>query len=180
MTKRDFFRTIIKLFGLFQLLIVVFQGIPQFFRTTRYSFEATPFLFAIVIMGITGAIFVFLIYKVDTVIDWLKLDQGFNDEFIQFGNFNSVQLIKLAIIFISGLLILTNIPTFLFESFEGFTSNIGEGGLDEVIGLFSGYAFDYFSWATSGLNILIGYLMLTNYQFLAFWLDTKTTLKEQK
>jgi hypothetical protein len=179
MTKRDFFRVIIKLFGLFQLLIVVFQGIPQFFRTTRFSLEATPFLFAIVIMGITGGLFVLLIYKVDTVLDWLKLDKGFDDEFIQFGNFNSVQLIKLAIIFISGLLILTNIPTFLFESFEGFTSNVSEGGLDEALGLFSGYAFDYLSWATSGINIFIGYLMLTNYQLVAFWLDSKTTIKEQ-
>lgn len=178
MTKRDFFRVIIKLFGLFQLLIIIFQGIPNFFQIASIDASIPTVFYASIILIVTVSIFVFLIYKVDTVLDWLKLDQEFDDEFIQFENFNSAQIIKLAVILISGWLILTNVPDFLFQSYQGFKVNTSGDVVEETFNYFSGYIVDYFNWVVSGMNILIGYFMLTNYKKLATWLDRTTTAKQ--
>jgi len=55
----------------------------------------------------------FLIYKPDKIIDWLKLDKGFDDDRIDFQNFNNTNILKLAVIVIGGIMLIKNIPAFL-------------------------------------------------------------------
>jgi hypothetical protein len=176
MTKRDFFRVIIKLFGLFQLLIVIFQGVPQFLQLTAYSLEASSFFFGSLLFGLTIGIFVLLIYKVDTIIDWLKLDTGFDEDRIQFENFNSLQIIKLGLILISGVMILNHFPNLLSQSYLAF-KNSASTGLISALGTSQYAILDYYSWAISGLNVVLGYLLIANYKTVAIWLDNKTTIK---
>lgn len=176
MTKRDFFRTIIKLFGLYQLLIVVFQGVPRFLEIVYFD-VTIPFIFyASIILGITISLFVILLFKVDTIINWLRLEQGFDEERIQFSKFKPVQIINLAIILISGTMILNYIPEFLIQSYQAFKTNAGGNGINQMLGNFSNTTVDYFSWSVSGINVIVGYFMLTNYPKLAKWLDSKTTI----
>ena len=176
MTKRDFFRIIIKLFGLFQLLIVIFQGVPQFLQLTAYSIDVSSFFFGSIIFGLTIGIFVLLIYKADKIIDWLKLDSGFDEDRIQFENFNSLQIIKLGVILISGFMLLNHFPNLLSQSYLAF-KNSASTGLISALGASQYPILDYYAWAISGLNVVFGYLLLANYKFVAIWLDNKTTLK---
>ena len=166
MTKRDFFRIIIKLFGLYQLLIVLFQGIPQFLQLTYFDVDIPSLFFGSIILGLTLGIFVLLINKADKVIDWLKLDTGFDEDRIQFENFNSTQIIKLAVIFISGFMVLNHFPELLYQTFLAFKTNASTN----LVGMFSTNQFpvlDYFTWVVSGLNVVFGYLILTNYNLVA-------------
>jgi len=178
MTKRDFFRVIIKLFGLYQLLLVIFQGIPTFLNVAHFDSSIPTILYATIIFGIAIGTFILLIFKVDSVINWLRLDTGFDEEYIQFGNFNPIQIIKLAIIFISGTMILNNIPTFIYQSYEAFRVNV-DRGMDSMFDVISGSQVNYLSWVVAGLNIIIGYLLLTNYKSVASWFDNKTTIEKQ-
>lgn len=57
MTKRDFFRTIIKLFGLYALILTVFTFIPQHISYVAFEFD---FIVLFWIIGVT--VFIVLIY----------------------------------------------------------------------------------------------------------------------
>jgi hypothetical protein len=115
-------------------------------------------------------LFIFLIYYPDKVINWLKLDRGFDDDSIDFKNFNNANILKLAVIVIGGILIIKNIPAFLSHTLFAFKSSMGNGAENNIIK----YDLrDYFYWATSFLNILLGYLMLANYQYISRILKEK-------
>ena len=110
-------------------------------------------------------LFLFLIFKSDLIIKWLKLDRGFDDDRIDFQNFNVPSIIKLAVIVIGGILIINNIPAFLNHCFFAFKYSIGNNQMDSTVKYSS--SFDYFNLGVSFLNIVIGYFMITNYNFIS-------------
>jgi hypothetical protein len=110
-----------------------------------------------------GLLFTFLIYKPDKIIGWLKLDKGFDDDRIDFQNFNNSNILKLAVIVIGGIVLIQNIPAFLSHTLFAVKSSLGNE-LD--INVFRFALKDYIRWAISFINIIIGYLMLTNYNYI--------------
>lgn len=170
MTKRDFFKIIIKLFALYFLLLVVFSFIPSNLRYIIFEFEP---LIIISIVGSTiimSLLFIFLLKKSDAVIDLLKLDKGFDTDHMELGNFNGFQIAKLALIFIGGLLFLDYVPEFLRYSFLAFKSEVSVDGADFLGGYRYEDQMDYFQWAVSGMNLILSYLILTNYSRIAKWM----------
>ncbi|MDC6363646.1 MULTISPECIES: hypothetical protein [Flavobacteriaceae] len=162
MTKRDFFRIVIRLFALYLLLLVIFNFIPSNISYLTFEFSMWPIL---IIFGSTVLmilLFLFLLRKSDNVIEVLKLDKGFDDDRIEFGNLGSLEIVKIALIFIGGFMILDHLPEFLHYCYLGFKKEISATGLSpfEAPGLSD--FLDYFRWFVSGINILIGYLMLSN------------------
>ena len=114
MTKKDFFRVLIKIFGLFSLIETVFYAIP-----TILSYAAMPddYGMGYDVLGILAigfimliGFFLILIFNADAIIKALRLDRGFDDDVIQFERFNSYNVVKLALIIIAGLMIVNNLP----------------------------------------------------------------------
>ncbi|MEK6153978.1 hypothetical protein WIW50_11985 [Flavobacteriaceae bacterium 3-367] len=167
MTKRDFFRIIIRLFALYLLLLLVFDYLPLNISYFTYELSFWPFL----ILG-GSAIFMLLMFllllkKTDLIIDVLKLDKSFDDDRIDFGNLGSLEIVKIALLFISGFLILDHLPEFLHYCYLGFKQEISATGLSpfEAPGLAE--FWDYFRWFISGVNLIVGYLILANLGRLA-------------
>ena len=163
MSKRDFFILVIRLFGLYLFVATLFSTLPG-----MLSFGAQfgdPATIALVVLSVVVSIFFFwlLIYKGHVVADFLKLGNGFDDDHIDLGSLSSHQLTGVAILVIGGILIVENLPRFLSEVISSFQSLqfafIGEG---------NGYG-----WIMPALNLLIGYLLLTNYQAVAVWMLRK-------
>jgi hypothetical protein len=173
MTKRDFFRIIIKLFGLYALILTVFTYIPRNISYVTFQFEP------IVLLWIFGAsvliilIYVLLIRKTDLIINLLKLDKGFDDDRIEFGNFNSQKIIQLALILIGGFMIIDYLPDFLQYTYLAFKKEVSPNGLNFMEDSSFGKITDYFNWAISGLNLIGGYVLLTNYARITKWLNKK-------
>jgi hypothetical protein len=157
MTKRDFFRLIIKLFGLYSGVLTVFTVIPNNINNVLFQFDVTILLFIIGTTLIILLLFLFLIFKADYIIDRLKLDKGFDDEIIQFGNMNNESIVKLAVFLIGGFLIIDYLPNFLNYTFQAFRSKIQNSE-------YSNLPINYFNWTVSGINIILGYLLITNYK----------------
>lgn len=111
-------------------------------------------------------LFMFLVYKPDKIIAWLKLDKGFDNDKIEFQNFNSENILKLAVIVIGEILLLKNIPTFLSHTFFAFKSSVQTDFESNRI-IKYGELKDYIYWLTSFINIVIGYLILTNYNYIS-------------
>ncbi len=178
MTKRDFFRIIIRLFALYLLLLTIFNFIPTNVSYLSYELAIWPVLIILGSAVLMILLFVFLLRKSDSVIDVLKLDKGFDDERIEFGNLGSLEIVKIALIFIGGFMILDHLPEFLHYCYLGFKKEISATGLSpfEAPGLAE--FWDYFRWFISGVNLLVGYLVLSNLGRLArFLINLKTKQK---
>ncbi len=177
MTKRDFFRIVIKLFGLYSSTLAIFSLLPTHIGYAINQFDLTSVILAIASLFFIVLLLVALIFGADKIIDILKLDKGFDEEQINLGNLKEISILKLAIIVISGLLIIDNFPLFLNHCYLAFKDQVSNEGLTGMLDSFIYEKVDYFQFAVSAISILIGYLMITNYTNVAKWLsktDDKT------
>ena len=170
MTQTDFFRLIIKLFGLYSLILVVFGLIPQNFAYFNLESGLLAVGWGLLIVLIPVTIFIFLLFRTDLIIRVLRLDQGFDEDRIELGNFNSRKLAQFAILLLGGYLMVCNIPDFLVYTFLAFKKEIAPGNQGLLEGLNWVGSVDYHWWAVSGFNVVLGYLFVTNYAKLAGWL----------
>jgi hypothetical protein len=95
MTKKDLFRLIIKMFGLYSVISIVFSVLPSNACLVISQMDFVGIIWVVFSLSVIILLFAFLIYKPDTIIRWLKLDEGFDEDKIEFQNFN---IIKLAVI----------------------------------------------------------------------------------
>ncbi|WP_191859492.1 hypothetical protein [Hanstruepera ponticola] len=173
MTKRDFFRIIIKLFGLYSLILTVFTYIPTNISYVIFQFEPVVLLWIFGAVALTVLVYIILIRKTDLIIDFLKLDKGFDEERIEFENFNSQKIIQLALLLIGGLLIINYLPEFLQYTYLAFKKEVSPNGLNQLEEFSFGKITDYFNWVISGINLIVGYILLTNYYQITKWLNRK-------
>ena len=125
-------------------------------------------------VAIVILVFIFLVYKPDLIIRWLKLDKGFDEDRIEFQNFSIDGILKLGLIIIGGLLTIYNIPNFLSQAFFVFELKIMHDNDVLTLGQQS-----YYRWGINFVNLLIGYLMLTNYPAISRFLLKNTQKKEE-
>lgn len=169
MTKRDFFILVIKLFGLMSIVTSLFSIIPSNISLSLMEIDAFSLIWiAITIVTVIG-LFVLLVFNADKVVRLLRLDKGFDNEKIELGNLNSAEIVKIGTFIIGGLLILDNIPGFLSHTLFAFKGSVIGQVYDSK---------DNFNWVISGINIFIGYLLLTNFSFVAKILKMKNKVNE--
>lgn len=167
MTKRDFFRLIIKLFGLYSMILTLFTFLPSNISNVLIYKEEIWFVF--IILGsilLAIALFLILLFKTDFIIDKLGLDKGFDDDKIILGEFKNEQIFKFAIILIGGFLILDYFPNVLFEMINIFKTKSSSNSI-------YGYEVDYFNFIVGIINIMIGLIFITNYKHISSFLDKK-------
>ncbi|MCF1422304.1 hypothetical protein [Mangrovimonas futianensis] len=179
MTKRDFFRIIIKIFALYSLILTIFNWIPSNIIYTVFDFEALPILGLLGFTLLALLIYYLLIKKTDFIIDFIKLDKGFDDQTMELGNLKPDHILKLGIILVGGLFVISNLSDFLQYAFLAFKGSIQKGGaFNEVFNERFGTSQDNFNWIFSGINLIIGYLLLTNYSTVIKWLNRNQTNKK--
>jgi hypothetical protein len=165
MTKKDFFVLTIKLFGLFSLVTSIFSVIPSNISFALMDIDILSIIWIMIAATAIGGLFVLLVFKADKVVQALRLDKGFDDNRIELGNLKSIDVIKIGTFIIGGLLLLNNIPGFLSHTLFAFKGkNVGIEYKME----------DKFNWAVSAINLIIGYLLLTNYGFVADKIKNKS------
>jgi hypothetical protein len=130
------------------------MGVPDLFSV----------IWIIIVITIIIGLFVLLVFKAEKIVGLLKLDKGFDDDRIELGNLTSASVIKIGSFVVGGLMILHNIPAFLGHALWAFKGEIRGIPYDRK---------DYFNWMVSGLNVLIGFLLVTNYGFVAKLLRSK-------
>jgi len=164
MTKKDLFRLIIKIFGLYSIITTVFSTLPGNILLVINEIDMIGIIWIIGTSIVVLLLFMLLIYKPDKIITWLKLDSGFDNDRTEFQSFNTDSILKLAIIVIGGILLIKNVPAFLSHTLFAFKSSIQIGF--DTNGTLKYPGFNHY-WLTSFLNIFIGYLLLTNYNFIS-------------
>ena len=171
MTKTDLFRAIIKTFGIYCFIEALFRLIPNIsFSGGFYSFSL---MVSLVYLLITGVIAFLLLFGTDRIIKLFRLDKGFDTNNIDSSNLNEEGLLKLGLILIGLLMVADNIAQFLNNCYLLFKKQISANGLDEIDGLMLDQQLDYNWWVISGLNVLIGFIILTNYKRISSLFVTK-------
>ncbi len=172
MSHKDFFRLIVKLFGLYSLIICLFTVIPAtlpqligFFTFSSGEFWSAAALFwSALLLTISVLVFVLLLFKVDFIIDKLRLDKGFDGEKIIFGDLTSINILKLACIVIGGLLIIDNIPTLLNQGLYLFKESLQHNDNDPK---------EFWYFGVSAVKIIIGFVLIRNYEAVGKFLRVK-------
>ena len=175
MTKRDFFRIIIKLFGLYFLILTLFYWIPSNYVYTIYGFELLPLIGLLVMNALVILLYYAIIKYADNIINITKIDQGFDDEFIIFGDLKTRQILTLGIILLGGYLLITNLSDFMQYTFLAFKDKVSNKGGDFILTEQFGSTDDYFNWSYSTISVVLGYLLITNHNRISNWLDKKST-----
>lgn len=146
------------------MLLAVFTVIPQNISNLLFQFDIMMLLIILATTMISVGLFLVLLFKSDFIIDKLNLDKGFDDENIILGNLNNESIFKFALIIIGGFLIIDYTPNLLFEIINAFK-------LKATFSSIEGSSVNYFQISISAINILIGYLLITNYKSISAFLD---------
>jgi hypothetical protein len=109
---------------------------------------------------VVAGLFWLLIFRADKVVAFLRLESGLSNERIELGNLKTDDIIKIGTFVIGGLLIIDNIPQFLSSAYWVVRGN-------------NPNASDRYDLAVSGLSILLGYLLVTNYAFVSRIINVK-------
>lgn len=165
MTKRDFFRLILKVFGLYSLVLSLFSFIPQNISNFYFMKDEVLILLAIIAsFFLLIALFIILLYKTDFIIDKLKLTKSFDEDHIIIGNLTTESLYKFSIILIGGFMITSSFPNLLMDLINEFKLRISNHPI-------SNHNSDNFWIGVKFLNLLIGYILVTNCKSIAKFLN---------
>ena len=156
MTKKDFFRVLIKLLGLYWLL-KIFNSLLTLFNYLFYQSSLAGAVGVVIVIIVSYLIIKFLILKPDVIIQLLNLDKGFDDERMDFKNFNIIGIIQLAIIFTGGYLFIINLPSFIKYTITAFQDAVSSDIGREINNNYKMF------WLVSTLKIGVGYLLIANY-----------------
>jgi hypothetical protein len=149
MTNKDFFRLMIKLFGLYQFLLLIFTFLPSNLQLLFNDFFSIGSIISIILI----TLFILAVYYVfvknpDLIINFFKLDRGFDKNEITVSNLNSDTILQIGMVLIGGFLIVDNLGYFIssfityfkisymkenFESLKNFEALI-LGGVNLISG----------------------------------------------
>jgi len=164
---------IIKLFGLYALIQMVMYYIPVNFNMFLYGFDVNTAAILVATSLVLFGIFIGIVKKVDNIIDFLNLDNGFDEDRIDFGSFSESKIISTVLIIIGGFLIVDYFPSFLHNLFSAFRKTANTTGIDDMLS-YNMMSVDYFGWFISVINIILGYLLVTKHKFVTNWLMAKS------
>ncbi len=167
MTKTDLFKIILKLFGLYSVIGIIIQ-IPVIIYTLEFNDEFTWMLLLSPLIGIY--IIYILLFSPMMIINLFKLNQGFENQEVAHNSFEGKTIIKIALIAVSIYLIIENLGVFITQLLFSFKENISSS-LESLISLVNPYAVNYTLMFSSGINLAVGFLILTNYIRLSNWIE---------
>jgi hypothetical protein len=163
MTKKDFFRVVIKLLGTYSIFTTLFSGFLINLSAALFDFNSSALFWTCISLSIIILLCIILINKVDSIINLLNLDKGFDDERIDFNKFDFEKLIKVSCILIGGYLFVSNLSPFIAQVLIIFKSN----NIGTPLHNNEKFLFIYIS------NLIIGYLLFTNYDVATNFLKNK-------
>ncbi len=139
----------IKLFGLYQFLLLIFTFLPSNLQLLFNDFFSIGSIISIILI----TLFILAVYYVfvknpDLIINFFKLDRGFDKNEITVSNLNSDTILQIGMVLIGGFLIVDNLGYFIssfityfkisymkenFESLKNFEALI-LGGVNLISG----------------------------------------------
>jgi hypothetical protein len=170
MTPRDFFAIVIKIVGLY-LVILSFVSIPQVVMTLSYTYkygvgrasagEILEICF-LVLLGISFYIwFLYLcLFRTDWIINKLRLDLGFDEERLEI-NIHHSTVLKIVVIATGAIIIMDNLPLFCKQLYSFIPNDESHTILSENPS--KGWTVYYFVKFVIGFSLISANRPIVNY-----------------
>lgn len=153
MTNRDFFRLMIKLFGLYQFLLVVFTFLPTNLQLLFNNFFSISSFVSIALLTffILGVYYLF-IKNPDVIINFFKLDKGFDQYKITVANLNSDTILQIGVVLIGGFLIVDNVGFFISSFITYFKLSFMKESFESLQ--------NFQNLVLHGINLILGFCLI--------------------
>ena len=173
MTKRDLIRLLLKLMGILVLLnsLPLFIGQILMFRELG-SWEMI--LYMALVLTLTFAFSSWLIFYPDSIINFFKLDKGFDDDQIKLDQLKSEKLINFVVLIIGGMFILHSLAPFLVEIGQKIYGSLSEG--QSIFPVFE--ESDNTRLYTNIIELCLGAFLITNYSAITRFIAKKNKDKQ--
>ena len=153
MTNKDFFRLMIKLFGLYQFLLLIFTSLPRNLQLLFNDFFSISSIITLILITLfILAVYYVFVKKPDLIIDFFKLDKGFDNNEIAVCNLNSDTILQIGMVLIGGFLIVDNFSYFISSFITYFKISYMSENL-ESLKIFE-------SLILGGANLIIGFCLI--------------------
>lgn len=153
MTNKDFFRLMIKLFGLYQFLLLIFTSLPSNLQLLFNDFFSISSIITLILITLfILAVYYVFVKKPDLIIDFFKLDKGFDNNEITVSNLNSDTILQIGMVLIGGFLIVDNFSYFISSFITYFKISYMSENL-ESLKIFE-------SLILGGANLIIGFCLI--------------------
>ena len=158
MTKKDLFILLLKIFGLSSILAALSSGLLASLSTAMMYGDFLSIVIIILASLLVIALFVLLVFYAPKIVSLLRLEKGFEEDRIELGQLESSHILKLGTFIIGGLSFINYFPDFISRSIHLFKLSQMRLEYTEI---------DYLGWMISGISLLVGYLLMTNYSRIA-------------
>ncbi|MDL2214810.1 hypothetical protein LJC00_01310 [Dysgonomonas sp. OttesenSCG-928-M03] len=174
MTKKDLFRIIIKLFGLYAVISFITNNLSQLFMLSHFT-EDDKIIYIWIVLAIVifGAFAYLLIFYPDIIVRLFKLDKGLDDNEIKAETPDMERIITLAIIIVGGIFIAYSFSPLLVSIGNLITDVVNTRGLAEA-----GHNIEKERLYINIFNLIIGYLLITNHRKVTRFLLSVNKKKE--
>ena len=163
MTKRDLFRILIKLTGIYACIVIIINLVKNLSFIGSLGIDSYKLLLGILLFSIVGlTVMIYIIIKPNTIINLLKLDKGYDDNKLDV-HINFTTMVSLILILSACYLFVDNIGllinNIIFNIYESQTMMYNTNLTGKI-----------FYPAT---NIIISTLLLLYYHPIAKYIVTK-------
>ena len=171
MTKKDLFKIILKLYGLYSVIGIVIQ-LPNIIYYLSLDMS-NDIGWIMMTMPAVGLIVVYLLlFKPGAIIRLFKLDDGFDNNETSIKGIGGKEITKIGLIVIAVYLIASNLVSFISQVVLSFKESISRNDFGQPID-FNPYPLNYQVMINSGLCLLVGFLLLTNHTRISHWVEKK-------
>lgn len=166
MLIKDFFQLILKLFGLYFIVAVIFTVIPALLMSVQ-QVEFFTLLGVVLMIILLAAVFLLLIFKADVVIRILRLEKGFESPVLPLDNIDTYSVLKIGCVLVGGFLFVDNLAPMVSNGYQLLKGSLDRHFEETLFGRPNTQQ----DFALNSLNLLIGYLLVTNSHRFARWLN---------
>lgn len=170
MSKKDLFKIILKLYGLYYF-IELFIQIQSLSYYTYTDWEGALSLIFLLLPILSAFVIYILLFKPEMIIKLFKLDQGFDNNDSGNNLLNGQAVTKIALIIIAIFLIVNNLANFVSQVLYSFKASVSTNYVNDILGEFHPDPLNYNLMISSGINLIIGLLLLTNSLRLSNWIE---------
>jgi hypothetical protein len=111
------------------------------------------------------------LFKPIYLINLFKLDKGFENNELAISAFNGKSVTKIALVIIAVFLIASNLGDFLTQIFFSFRESVKQNSLESLLSNISPYTVDFQTMFNAGINLMVGFLLLTNNTRISNWIE---------
>lgn len=171
MELKDFFKLALKLIAIFftvEAIYIIASNI-QYFLRAREVLDLTGIWF--VASALLPLLMYYLIFvKSDKLMKVLKIDKGFTSQKVEFGNLSSSEILKISFILFGLFMLIQGLPNLIVNLVYAFDYSASPkfSGIPETA------IFNYFDMIQSGVYVVLGYLMISNYKGIAKLFEKKS------